>query len=88
VWPPYAGRIVTNPTVAAEKPVIEGARLSAELVLGHQAPGPDVGELSTPYSPPTIDGVMACVAYAGALIEAVPRHRIPNAPGPRNLPNG
>jgi uncharacterized protein (DUF433 family) len=79
--PPYADRIVTDPAVLAGKPVVRGTRIPVELVLRHLAQDPDLGELFAAYPRLTLDDVKACLAYAGALVEAVARPSDPDRRG-------
>lgn len=61
---PLLDRIVQDPEIMAGKPVIRGTRIPVELVLGHLAGNPDLGELFAAYPHLTIDDVRACFAFA------------------------
>jgi len=62
--PPYHGRIIEDPAIMVGKPVVKGTRIPVELVLGHPAHNPDVGELFAAYPHLTIEDVKAVLAYA------------------------
>ncbi len=66
--PTYENRIVIDPEILVGKPVVNGTRISVELVLGHLAENPDIHELLAAYPRLSIDDVMACLAYAKALV--------------------
>jgi uncharacterized protein (DUF433 family) len=58
-----APRIVVDERVCFEKPVIEGTRVPAELVLGQLAAGMTVEAVAEEYGV-TRDDVLAALAYA------------------------
>jgi uncharacterized protein (DUF433 family) len=59
----YLGRVVTNPTILAGKPVVQGTRIAVELVLAHLAEKPDLNDLFAAYPRLTVEDVKACLAY-------------------------
>jgi uncharacterized protein (DUF433 family) len=71
----YGERIVSDPAILVDKPIVKGTRIPVELVLKHLAQSPDLGELLAAYPRLTVDDVRACLAYAGSLVERVAPHR-------------
>jgi uncharacterized protein (DUF433 family) len=67
---PYRDRIIQDPEILVGKPVVRGTRIPVELVLGHLAANPDLGELFAAYPRLTIEDVQACLAYAEGMVKA------------------
>ena len=61
-------RIVTDPKVMMGKPVIEGTRITVELVLTRLAEGRSVADILTEYPHLTEAQVTAAIEYARALV--------------------
>ena len=61
--------IVTDPTVMLGKPVIEGTRITVELILEDLAQGATVDELMDEYDL-TRDAVLAAIHHAWELTRA------------------
>ncbi|WP_090718998.1 DUF433 domain-containing protein [Nitrosomonas sp. Nm166] len=59
----WKGRIVTNPEVLTRKPVIAGARISAELVLDCLASSWSVTEFIENYPHISQEDVLAALAF-------------------------
>jgi uncharacterized protein (DUF433 family) len=57
-------RISIAPDVLAGKPVIRGARLSVEFVIGLMADGWGEADILSNYPDITHDDILACLAYA------------------------
>jgi uncharacterized protein (DUF433 family) len=57
-------RVHADPAVLAGKPVINGTRVSVELVLELLAAGWTTGEIVSEYDRITAADVRACLAYA------------------------
>jgi uncharacterized protein (DUF433 family) len=57
-------RIEAKPGVLGGKPVIEGTRISVELVLDLIASGESIDSILTDYPHLKREDVLACVAYA------------------------
>ena len=66
-------RIVQDPEILSGKPVVKGTRISVAIVLEYLAHNPDFDELFADYPRLTLEDVKACLAYANALVEAVPK---------------
>jgi uncharacterized protein (DUF433 family) len=63
-------RIEAKPGVLSGKPVIEGTRISVELVLDFLASGATVEELLKDYPHITREDILACVAYAADTLRS------------------
>jgi uncharacterized protein (DUF433 family) len=57
-------RIVSDPRILGGKPVIEGTRISVELIVEHLAAGETVEQLLEAYPHITREGIRAALAYA------------------------
>lgn len=68
VDPRLLRRITSNPEVFGGKPIVRGQRISVELVLSLLAQGVSQDDLLQDY--PSLDAkdVLACLAYAHAVI--------------------
>lgn len=64
----YHGRIITDPDILVGKPVVEGTRISVELVREYLTHTPDLDELFADYPEPTREDVQAVLAHAQAAI--------------------
>jgi uncharacterized protein (DUF433 family) len=63
-----SARIVTDPKVMMGKPVIEGTRITVELVLTRLAEGRSVADILIEYPHLTEAQVTAAIDYARALV--------------------
>lgn len=63
-------RIEAKPGVLGGKPVIEGTRISVELILDFLASGTTVEELLKDYPHITREDILACVAYAADTLRS------------------
>lgn len=61
-------RIVLDPKVLVGKPVIQGTRLSVELIIGLLADGWNETDVLESYPNLTRDDILACLAYARDLV--------------------
>jgi len=61
------GRIIIDPEVRHGKPVIEGTRVSVDVILGALASGMSVEEVAEEYDI-TKNDVLAAIEYAAKLI--------------------
>ncbi len=61
-------RIVSDPNVLLGKPVVEGTRLSVELVLEKLSDGWSNADLLDAYPRLTIEGIEAALEYAAAVM--------------------
>ena len=59
-----AARIVTNPDVVLGKPVVEGTRITVELVLEKLSGSESVDQILGSYPTLTRQGVLAAIKYA------------------------
>ena len=57
-------RIISDPNIMVGKPVIEGTRLTVELILEKLAEGRSEKELLAAYPRLTPEGIRAALAYA------------------------
>lgn len=61
-------RITANPEIFGGKPIIRGMRISVELVLSLLAQGVPTEEILADYPDLEPEDVLACIAYAHAVI--------------------
>jgi uncharacterized protein (DUF433 family) len=66
-WREY---IELNPAVLAGKPVLQGTRISVELVVDLLAAGWGVEQVVENYPGVSAEGVRACLAYASELLHS------------------
>ena len=59
-----ATRIVSNPDVMLGKPVVEGTRITVELILEKLSSGESVDQILDSYPTLTREGVLAAIKYA------------------------
>ena len=59
-----AARIVSNPDVMLGKPVLEGTRITVELILEKLSGGESVDQILDSYPTLTREGVLAAIKYA------------------------
>ena len=69
-------RITRDPKIMLGKPTIKGTRISVELVIGLMAQGWPEADILESYPHITREDVIACLAYAAALVEAEKAHTI------------
>lgn len=65
---PKTARIVTDPKVMMGKPVIEGTRITVELILTRLVEGRSVADILEEYPHLTEAQVTAAIDYARALV--------------------
>lgn len=63
-------RIVVDPNILVGKPVVRGTRLSVEFIITLLAQGWSVEEILKSYPRLSREDVLACLAYASAVLEA------------------
>ena len=63
-----AARIITDPKIMTGKPVIEGTRITVELVLTRLGEGRSVAEIVEEYPHLSREQVEAAIAYARNLV--------------------
>ncbi len=61
-------RIVSNPNIMLGKPVIEGTRITVELVLEMLGAGHSVEDLLEAYPHLSEDQIRAAIQYAAAVV--------------------
>ena len=66
----WEGRIVIDPEVLCGKPVVKGTRLAVEFVVDLIAQGWSAADVLKNYPGVTQDDILACLAYASALLHA------------------
>ncbi len=59
-----ATRIVSNPDVMLGKPVVEGTRITVELILEKLSGGESVDQILDSYPTLTREGALAAIKYA------------------------
>jgi uncharacterized protein (DUF433 family) len=63
-----APRIITNPDIMMGKPVIEGTRITVELILTRLGEGRSVADILTEYPHLTREQITAAIDYARAIV--------------------
>jgi len=63
-----ATRIVSNPDVMLGKPVVEGTRITVELILEKLSGGESVDQILDSYPTLTREGALAAIKYAGDIL--------------------
>jgi uncharacterized protein (DUF433 family) len=63
-----AVRIVVNPDVMLGKPVVEGTRITVELILDKLSGGESVDQILDSYPTLTREGVLAAIKYAADVL--------------------
>jgi uncharacterized protein (DUF433 family) len=61
-------RITADPEIFSGKPIIRGMRISVELMLSLLAQGEKPEDILADYPDLELDDILACVAYAHAVI--------------------
>ena len=61
-------RITANPRIFGGKPIVRGMRISVETLVSLLAQGETVKAILTDYPELTREDVLACLAYAHAVI--------------------
>lgn len=61
-------RIVSDPKIMLGKPILEGTRLTVEMILEELGAGTSVDELLDAHPNLTREGIQAAIAYAAAVI--------------------
>lgn len=69
-------RIVTDPDVLSGKPVVEGTRISVEVILELLASGMAVDDVLEEYPGLERDDVLAALAYAARSLRGEEIHRL------------
>lgn len=62
-------RISMNPNVMTGKPVIQGTRLTVELILNMLAHGQSAQEIIKEYKGLVIEDIQACILFASKTLE-------------------
>jgi len=65
---PLLERITVNPAIFGGKPIIRGLRISVEMILDLLSQGVAVDELLEDYPDLEPEDLLACLAYAKAVI--------------------
>ena len=66
----FQNRIVIDPEIMVGKPIIEGTRITVELIIRLLAQGKTFENILQAYPHLTRDDVYAALEYAGAVIES------------------
>jgi len=66
----WEGRIVIDPDILCGKPVVKGTRLAVEFVVDLLAQGWSAADVLKNYPGVTQDDILACLAYASAVLHA------------------
>lgn len=73
----WEGRIVIDPEILCGKPVIKGTRLAVEFIVGLLAQGWTASDILKNYPGVTQDDILACLAYASAILQAEKVYPVP-----------
>jgi uncharacterized protein (DUF433 family) len=71
-------RIVVDPNVLVGKPVIQGTRMSVELVIDLLARGYSKEQILSQYDHITAEDIQACLAYASETLRSERVYAIPH----------
>jgi uncharacterized protein (DUF433 family) len=71
-WPAYTERIAQDPDILGGSPAIKGTRIPVAVVIEYLARDPNFNDLFADYPRLKYDDFKACLAFAQALVEAVP----------------
>ncbi len=66
-----AQRISANPQILGGRPVVEGTRLAVDLILELLAAGETEEYLLENYPNLTHEDILACISYAGQMVNQV-----------------
>jgi uncharacterized protein (DUF433 family) len=66
----WEGRIVIDPEILCGKPVVKGTRLAVEFIVDLLAQGWTAADILNNYPGLTPDDILACLAYASAVLHA------------------
>lgn len=66
-------RIIVDPRIMTGKPVIEGTRITVELILTRLGEGRSISEIVEEYPHITREQVEAAIAYARGLVSHSPQ---------------
>jgi len=70
-------RIIVDPQILAGKPVVKGTRLAVEFIVSLLAQGWSEPDIFRNYPGLTHEDVLACLAYAGELLQAETVYPVP-----------
>lgn len=62
-------KIIANPRILGGKPIIEGTRISVELILNLLASGAPEDEILEDYPHISKEDIQACLAYAATALK-------------------
>lgn len=79
---PQGRKIVSDPDIAFGKPVIEGTRISVELILEKLAAGETIEQLLEGYPHLSREDIRAAVDYAIAAANAMPQQEVSSSDRP------
>ena len=63
-----AERITSDPAIFGGKPIVRGMRISVELILSLLAQGETHAAILEDYPDPRAEDILACLAYAHAVL--------------------
>lgn len=66
----WRSRIVAHPDVLVGKPVIQGTRISVELIMDLLAAGYSAEQIIEQYDHLTREDIQACLAYAKDVVQS------------------
>ena len=66
----WEGRIVIDPEILCGKPVVKGTRLTVEFIVDLLAQGWTAADVLKNYPGVTQEDILACLAYASAILHA------------------
>lgn len=78
---PNTPGIVSRPDVMFGKPVIEGTRITVELIMERIAAGQSVDDILASYPHLTREQILSALAHAAQLVRAEARGAIEHATG-------
>ena len=64
-------KIIVHPDICNGRPTIDGTRIAVQTVLEFLSAGDSIDNLLADYPTLTRDDVLACLTYAGAILEPI-----------------
>ena len=73
----WQDHIIVDPGVLVGKPVIKGTRISVEFIINLLSQGWTESEILVSYPGLTHDNILACLKYAGEILQSEKAYTFP-----------